>query len=269
VKDEICFDDLKRIDYPTWKTIHMMRFPELYSLSPELFDECYGDFTFVAEPMNAAEFEHKSEEIELVDDGANISVTFQNRLEFADLLENYRIHECDLQMKYICQGIAVVIPIDLLTLFTWKQLEVFVCGNASIDIDLLADKTVYDGVQEKDMHIQLFWEILKEFDNPNRQAFLQFVWGRSRLPSSRNGFGKDVFKIMNHAKSLISGNPDIYLPVSHTCFFSLELPRYSSKKIMLEKLTYAMFNCRNIDADTTLESVVNLNMRIDDDDIKE
>ena len=46
---------------------------------------------------------------------------------------------------------------------------------------------------------------------------------------------------------------DQYYPVSHTCFFTLELPRYSTKKIMREKLPYAIFNCLSIDADETGE----------------
>ena len=35
------------------------------------------------------------------------------------------------------------------------------------------------------------------------------------------------------------------------CFFSLELPRYSSLEIMKEKLRYAIFNCTAIDGDDT------------------
>jgi len=44
---------------------------------------------------------------------------------------------------------------------------------------------------------------------------------------------------------------DQYLPVAHTCFFSLELPAYSSLEIMKEKLRYASFNCTAIDGDDT------------------
>ena len=42
-----------------------------------------------------------------------------------------------------------------------------------------------------------------------------------------------------------------YFPVAHTCFFSLELPAYSTLDIMKEKLRYAIFNCEAIDGDDT------------------
>lgn len=50
-----------------------------------------------------------------------------------------------------------------------------------------------------------------------------------------------------------SGLPaDVYLPKAHTCFFSLNLPRYSSKAVMSEKLRYAILNCAEMDADYKL-----------------
>lgn len=54
----------------------------------------------------------------------------------------------------------------------------------------------------------------------------RFTWGRSRLPASAGQFAQP-FKIQAFAKS----PPDAYLPVAHTCFFSLELPRYSTRQV--------------------------------------
>lgn len=48
--------------------------------------------------------------------------------------------------------------------------------------------------------------------------------GRTRLPSSALGFGKDTFKLSDHALAMHSGRHDQYLPVAHTCFFACELP---------------------------------------------
>jgi len=39
------------------------------------------------------------------------------------------------------------------------------------------------------------------------------------------------------------------LPVSHTCFFHIELPSYSNKEIMREKILYAISHCTAIDLD--------------------
>ena len=50
----------------------------------------------------------------------------------------------------------------------------------------------------------------------------------------------------------VGANPDQYLPRAHTCFFSVNLPKYSSKELMTEKLKYAIFNCTEMDADFRL-----------------
>jgi len=44
-------------------------------------------------------------------------------------------------------------------------------------------------------------------------------------------------------------NPDDLLPQSHTCFFELELPAYSTYDITREKLLYAITECHAIDTD--------------------
>ncbi len=87
---------------------------------------------------------------------------------------------------------------------------------------------------------------MEEFTNEERSAFIRFTWGRSRLPLNAAGFSQR-FKLQSFDKR----PPDNYLPVAHTCFFSLELPRYSSIDIMRDKLRYAIFNCQAIDGDET------------------
>ena len=42
---------------------------------------------------------------------------------------------------------------------------------------------------------------------------------------------------------------DSHLPVSHTCFFQLDLPNYSSEEVMKKKLSIAMEFCGEIDGD--------------------
>ncbi len=45
--------------------------------------------------------------------------------------------------------------------------------------------------------------------------------------------------------------PDQNYPMSHTCFFTLDLPNYSSEAVCRERLLYAIHNCQDIDADNT------------------
>ncbi len=55
--------------------------------------------------------------------GDKISVTLKNRFEHIKLLTQYRLHEFDTQIKPIRRGLATIVPISLLSLFTWRQLE--------------------------------------------------------------------------------------------------------------------------------------------------
>lgn len=123
-------------------------------------------------------------------------------------------------------------------------MERIVCGSPEVDIGLLESITQYSGCSSSDEHIRNFWEVVREFSNEEKECLIRFVWGRSRLPLTAAGFSQQ-FKLQNFSRD----PPDNYYPVSHTCFFSLELPRYSSKAIMKSKLLYAIFNCQTIDAD--------------------
>ena len=42
-------------------------------------------------------------------------------------------------------------------------------------------------------------------------------------------------------------SPDSFLPIAHTCFFSLDLPFYTSFEILRKKVLYASLNCTAID----------------------
>lgn len=55
-----------------------------------------------------------------------------------------------------------------------------ICGKPDISIELLKKQTVYSNVNERDQHIQFFWQTMESFNNEQKSAFLRFVWGRSR-----------------------------------------------------------------------------------------
>jgi len=185
----------------------------------------------------------------LVPGGGSKKVTWENRLEFASALKKFRLEEFRQQCEAMRRGLATVVPYRILSLFTWRQLELECCGRPDMDIDLLEQNTNYDSCSKDDPHIQFFWKMIREkFDNEERAAFLSFVWGRRRLPLTSQGFDRN-FKISR--MSNCDSNPDSYLPVSHTCFFSLDLPKYSSLEVMHQKMLYAITHCVAIDADDT------------------
>jgi hypothetical protein len=89
----------------------------------------------------------------------------------------------------------------------------------------------------------MFWQIMHGFSVKEKELLLRFVWGRSRLPLSQQDFTQK-FEIMTcHI------NNDNVLPLAHTCFFQLELPRYTTIEIMKAKLLYAITSCIEVDMD--------------------
>uniref|UniRef100_H3HC41 HECT domain-containing protein n=1 Tax=Phytophthora ramorum TaxID=164328 RepID=H3HC41_PHYRM len=169
------------------------------------------------------------EEIELVPGGHLVTVAFHNRLEYCRLAERARLEECSAQVAAMAQGFATLFPRRVLTLLTWQELEMLTCGSPKIDLDLWQRHTRYDGYSEDDPTVLLFWDALADFSDEQRADFVRFAWGRSRLP---RGKWPQPFKLSK------KGGRDATrsLPVAHTCFFSVELPPYTSRETMRSML---------------------------------
>ena len=115
----------------------------------------------------------------------------------------------------------------LLSLFSSKVLGKLITGEVDIPIGLLKKVTVYKGITVDSDYAKWFWEVLTDFSREERQLFLRFVWGRTRLPRSVGDFrGRDfVIQVMDKYKP-----PNNYLPEAYTCFFLLKMPKYTDKK---------------------------------------
>jgi hypothetical protein len=236
VRDEPTIEDLEGIDYHQVKVLKEIRHSEL---SPEIFSMAYEDIGFTCVSTD-------DRTVNLVPDGHSVQLTYENRMEYCNLLENYRLHEFDEQAEAIRRGLATIVPMRLMSLFTWDQLEMMVCGESTVNIALLRSVAEYSSCSSNDAHIRNFWQVLEEFTEEEKAAFLKFTWGRSRLPLNAAAFAQR-FKLQSFGKS----PADTYLPVSHTCFFSLELPRYSTIDVMRDRLRYAITHCLAIDGDDT------------------
>lgn len=204
-----------------------------------------------------------AKEVHLVAGGNLKRVTYENHGEYIELALKFKLSEFSRQAQAIRRGLATVVPYQYLSMFTWTELRDQVCGRVNIDLKLLKSMTTYHGyimdkkknkevkVGPNSPHIRLFWKMMEErFNERQRSELIFFVWGRNRLPLNKAGFAKDRFQIM--LPSLRAGtDPNKRLPVSHTCFFQLELPPYTDFEVMLKKFMYAMANCKYIDGDNT------------------
>lgn len=169
------------------------------------------------------------EEVELVEGGRSQRVTFGNRLEYCRLAESYRLREGALQVDAMRCGFATIFPARVLTLLTWQEMEMLTCGSPKIDIAVWKQHTRYDGYNEHDEPVRLFWEAMASFSDEQRADFVRFAWGRSRLP---RGKWPQPFKLTKKS----GRDATLSLPVAHTCFFSVELPPYTTADKMRNML---------------------------------
>lgn len=57
-----------------------------------------------------------------------------------------RLHEFDEQVKKVREGMARVVPVPLLSIFTSDELEAMVCGSPEIPINMLLSIVTYKGI---------------------------------------------------------------------------------------------------------------------------
>ena len=68
-----------------------------------------------------------------------------------------------------------------------------------------------DSINPLSPAVEYLWQTLESFNSEERQLFLKFVWGRSRLPLREEDF-IDKFTI----EQIPRDAPDSHLPTSHT-----------------------------------------------------
>uniref|UniRef100_A0A182R8P1 Ubiquitin-protein ligase E3C n=1 Tax=Anopheles funestus TaxID=62324 RepID=A0A182R8P1_ANOFN len=188
------------------------------------------DFTIVCDALGETKVE------ELKPNGANIIVNSTNRIEYIQLMADFKLNQ---QIRAQCaafrQGLANVLPIEWLYMFSNKELQVLISGaEIPVDVHDLRQHTRYGGDFSLEHHtIQLFWKVVEQFDDIQRRLLLKFVTSCSRPPLL--GF-KDLdppFYIQN------AGDTD-RLPSASTCMNLLKLPAFEEEDVLREKLLYAI-----------------------------
>lgn len=179
-----------------------------------------------------------------------VGVTRDYVNEYVKLVKQARFNESSEQIEAMRAGIKMVFTepaMDILKLMDWEHVEARACGQKYIEIDKLKEITEYSCCNENSPIIKRFWRVMASFDNELRQAYLKFVWGRSRLPIDTNNMSQ------RHRISLCSSMDKTSLPQAHTCFFSIDMPEYESDKMMRDKLLIAITLCGDIDTDGTAD----------------
>lgn len=232
----ITLKDIKNLDEDYYNNLKQI--VELAASGEDLEMLCL-DFTSTQEVLGV------KEDIELVEGGADMEVTNDNFPEYLEAcLKDRMMKRVQPQLKEILLGFFDVIPEALLTVFDFQELELLMCGLPRIEMDDWMENTEYSGDYEFvgancDPCIW-FWEVVSEFDEEMKARLLQFVTGTAGVPA--RGFGVLQGNNGNIRKFTIHGVPvEVCLyPRAHTCFNRIDLPTYTSKDELRDRLKLAV-----------------------------
>jgi hypothetical protein len=185
-------------------------------------------------------------EKELMEGGAMKEVSNDNLAEYLEANIKYRMFNRTLpQLTELLLGFFDVIPEPALTVFDANELELMLCGLPHIDMEDWQMNTSYKGLVETKGRthqvVKWFWEVVtEEFDQEMRARLLQFCTGTSGVPL--RGFAY-LQGIDGNIKKFTIQGIDYKMspyPRSHTCFNRIDLPMYTTKKELHEKLKVAV-----------------------------
>ncbi|KAJ8645550.1 hypothetical protein MRB53_007298 [Persea americana] len=231
---KVTYHDIEAIDPDYFKNLKWM-------LENDISDVLDLTFSMDADEEKLILFERTQvTDYELIPGGRNIKVTEENKHEYVDLVTEHRLTTAIRpQINAFMEGFNEMIPLDLISIFNDKELELLISGLPEIDLDDLRANTEYSGYSAASPVIQWFWEVVQGFSKEDKARLLQFVTGTSKVPlegfSALQGIsGSQRFQIHK-----AYGSPN-HLPSAHTCFNQLDLPEYPSKQQLQERLLLAI-----------------------------
>ena len=178
-------------------------------------------------------------------------VTFENRLEYVELVKLSFEADTSQQLQSLRQGMVSIVPESVLTFLTGEELELLVCGSKNIDLDMLKRHTEYcPPLTIESSQVKFFWQALETFNQDDLRKFIKFAYAQESLPLTDAEFDMHP-KIRMYIKPILTSaeiNPDSLMPKSDTCFFNISIPNYSTLDIMINRLLIAI-NCSDMSGD--------------------
>uniref|UniRef100_A0A8C6S832 HECT and RLD domain containing E3 ubiquitin protein ligase 4 n=1 Tax=Neogobius melanostomus TaxID=47308 RepID=A0A8C6S832_9GOBI len=149
------------------------------------------------------------------------------RQEFVDAYVDYVFNRAVAPLfECFYAGFHKVCGGKVLELFQPNELQAMVIGNTNYDW------TELEKYWADHPTIRLFWEVFHELPLEKKKQFLLFLTGSDRIPI----LGMKSLKLVIQP----TRGGEHYLPVAHTCFNLLDLPKYTSLEILRNKLLQAI-----------------------------
>jgi len=222
-------DDLQQLDP------HFLRHRIETLLKPggvaEVEAMLHSRLTFISAPT-----QQQPSPKELVQGGANLRVTEDNKLGYVRLLcEDYVCGGIRQELRCLLQGFWDLLPLDLLKCHGISPLELstLISGAGCLDAD---EWRQFSRSTTKSEVVEWFWQIVEEdLDAEQRRRLLGFATGCSRLPLGGFAELEPPFCVeVSH-----SGSPE-HFPRAHTCANKIVLFQCPSKAHLYRKLTTAL-----------------------------
>jgi E3 ubiquitin-protein ligase HECTD3 len=176
--------------------------------------------------------------VPLKPDGNQLSVSYEERLEYVQLVREARLNETKQQVDAIRKGLLQVIPKAVLRLLTSDELEIKICGCPEISFENLQKQVIFNDASTKDSEqVKHLWKVLENFTSNDRSQFLRFVTGRRRLPAA-------VYVELTSGRDV--------LPSASTCGHHFVLPSYTTAQKAEEMIRLAIYSSKFIDTDTAI-----------------
>jgi len=182
---------------------------------------------------------------ELIKDGGNIQVTKDNLNQYIEKRIEHLIYK-DIQFyNDFRAGFLSVINESIISIFNSDELDLVLNGQPYIDVvDWKANSIYQSGFSESSNVIIWFWSILFDLNQEELARFLQFCTGTSRVPiggfsaleSNRSEISKFCIVSVEHFSKKTN-----YIK-AHTCFNRIDLPRFTSKKLLEEAILFILKN---------------------------
>lgn len=90
-------------------------------------------------------------------------VTKENYDKFIKLMLQKRFEEGMEQIRWIREGVQLIIDMNIMSMLNWEEVEVRSAGEKVVDINILKSITEYCSCSATDNIIKMFWNVMESF----------------------------------------------------------------------------------------------------------
>lgn len=175
--------------------------------------------------------------MELQEGGASKQVNRSNVAEYLDCIADFKIRRrFEEQIQSFLEGFNTVFSFDVRVRlaqmikkwFQPREFSIYTCGIKELEPQNIIDLLIFDN--SKPMIEEWFKRYIRECKSPMLSSFLKFTTGASTVPFDTSSYKIEVVFVNSSPKKL---------PISHTCWKSLEVPYYKSYEQLEKKLNTA------------------------------